>query len=253
MNNRILSNLLRARKICKTFGTPHKNRFITYSLLKRTRHFSDINPNKLPNEKLTNENENDLVLEQTSKHKIFHDKDSKVILDVEEEQERILLGDLRIEEEKHDPYSGLNLNRGKQGVYDIEDLISVLQKDNAKDIFVISVPKEYMYVNYIVIVTGKSQKHMSALAAYIRKIFKLKMHKKDIIPKIEGAKCKDWIALDLGNIALHIFSDAARKQYDLETLWTVGSQYDGQTNKPMVADIMEQYKSFLDVFQPENS
>lgn len=56
----------------------------------------------------------------------------------------------------------------------------------------------------------------------------------------------------IGNIALHIFSAAARKQYDLETLWAVGSQYDNQTNKPMEADIMEQYNSFLDVFQPEN-
>lgn len=116
MNNRILSNLLRARKLCKTF-VPHKNRFITYSLLKQTRHFSDISTNKLPNEEPTNENENDLVSEFTSKHKIFYDKDSKVILDVEEEQERILLGDLRIEEEKHDPYSGLNLNRKSIFVY----------------------------------------------------------------------------------------------------------------------------------------
>ncbi|KAL2736275.1 hypothetical protein V1477_012784 [Vespula maculifrons] len=252
MNKCILSNLLRARKICKTF-VPHKNRCITYSLLKQTRYFSDISPKKLPNEEPTNENENDLVSELTSKHKIFHDKDSKVILDVEEEQKRILLEDLRIEEEQeHDPYSGLNLKRGIYGVYDIEDLIMVLQKDNAKNIFVVSVPKEYIYVDYMVIVTGKSQKHMSALAAYVRKVYKLKMHKKDIIPKIEGAKSKDWIALDLGNIALHIFSAAARKQYDLETLWAVGSQYDNQTNKPMEADIMEQYNSFLDVFQPEN-
>lgn len=83
-------------------------------------------------------------------------------------------------------------------MYDIEDLVSVLQKDNAKDIFVVSVPEEYIYVDYIVIVTGKSQKHMSALAAYVRKVFKLKMNKNDIIPKIEGAKSKDWIALDLG-------------------------------------------------------
>lgn len=111
MNKCILSNLLRARKICKTF-VPHKNRCITYSLLKQTRYFSDISPKKLPNEEPTNENENDLVSELTSKHKIFHDKDSKVILDVEEEQKRILLEDLRIEEEQeHDPYSGLNLKR----------------------------------------------------------------------------------------------------------------------------------------------
>ncbi|KAK2580923.1 hypothetical protein KPH14_005991 [Odynerus spinipes] len=204
--------------------------------------------NKLPNEKSAIESEDD-VEEVTSKHKIFRDEDSKVILDVDEERDRIFLDNLRIQEEVHDPYSGLNLDRGIRGVYDIEDLILVLEKDNAKNIFVASVPSEYTYVDYIVVVTGKSQRHMNALAEYVRKVYKLKMHKKDIVPKIEGAKSKDWIALDLGNIALHIFSAAARERYDLETLWTVGSDYDDETHKPET-DIMEQYNAFLKVFEP---
>ncbi|KAK2580922.1 hypothetical protein KPH14_005991 [Odynerus spinipes] len=161
--------------------------------------------NKLPNEKSAIESEDD-VEEVTSKHKIFRDEDSKVILDVDEERDRIFLDNLRIQEEVHDPYSGLNLDR-------------------------------------------KSQRHMNALAEYVRKVYKLKMHKKDIVPKIEGAKSKDWIALDLGNIALHIFSAAARERYDLETLWTVGSDYDDETHKPET-DIMEQYNAFLKVFEP---
>ena len=36
--------------------------------------------------------------------------------------------------------------------------------------------------------------------------------------------------MDLGNIALHIFSAKFRKMYDLETLWTVGPEYDDLTN-----------------------
>jgi len=36
--------------------------------------------------------------------------------------------------------------------------------------------------------------------------------------------------MDLGNIALHIFSARVRKIYDLETLWTVGPEYDDLTN-----------------------
>lgn len=248
MNGRILTSLLRARKICETYVS-HKNRSVTYSLLKQTRHFSISSSNKVQSEKPTINTENDIETELTSKHKIFRDEDSKVILDVDEERDRIFLDDLRIQEEVHDPYSGLNLERGINGVYDIEDLILVLEKDNAKNIFVASVPKEYAYVDYIVIVTGKSQKHMIALAEYVRKIYKLKMHKKDVIPKIEGAKSKDWIALDLGNIALHIFSTHAREYYDLETLWTVGSDYDDQTHKPET-DIMEQYNAFLKVFEP---
>jgi len=85
-------------------------------------------------------------------------------------------------------------------VFDIEDLIALLKKDRAKNIFVASVPKEYAYVNYIVVVCGKSQKHMKALATFVRKVYKLKRHKTDLIPKIEGEDSKDWIALDLGKV-----------------------------------------------------
>ncbi|KAI4503783.1 hypothetical protein M0802_001186 [Mischocyttarus mexicanus] len=252
MSNKILSNLLRARKIYKTLIS-HNNRSITYSLLKQTRCYSDISSNTLSKEEPVNKNESDFEENISSKYKLFQDKDSKVILDVDEEREKILLDELRIEEEYHDPYEGLNLTRGVNGVYEIEDLVMVLQKDNARNIFVASVPKDYGYVDYFVVVTGKSRKHMSALAEYVRKIFKLKMNKTDIIPKIEGAKSEDWIALDLGNIALHIFSSRVREQYDLELLWSVGSEYDELTKKPQKMDIMDQYNSFLDTFQPENS
>ena len=40
---------------------------------------------------------------------------------------------------------------------------------------------------------------MTGLAQFVRKIFKLKRQSGDILPKIEGEKCKDWLAMDLGN------------------------------------------------------
>lgn len=88
---------------------------------------------------------------------------------------------------------------GVTGVFDIKDLVLLLEQDKAKNIFVASVPKEYAYVDYIVVVTGKSQKHMSALATFVRKVYKLKKYQTDQIPKIEGEQSKDWIAIDLGN------------------------------------------------------
>lgn len=156
--------------------------------------------------------------------------------------------------------------------------MSLLQRDNAKNIFVASVPPELSYVNYIVVVTGRSPKHMQALATFIRKVFKLKKCKTDSIPKIEGLDSKDWIALDLGtsilfsndfifisyfivqsnnhrlfhclgNIALHIYSKTARSLYDLETLWSVGPEYDDK-NKVTGIDIMDQYNVFLSNLEP---
>lgn len=84
-------------------------------------------------------------------------------------------------------------------MYEIEDLVQLLRRDKAKDIFVASVPPENSYVDYIVVVTGKSVRHMIALATFVRKVYKVKANKDDILPKIEGPSCKNWIALDLGN------------------------------------------------------
>lgn len=87
---------------------------------------------------------------------------------------------------------------GITGVYDIEELVALLERDKANNIFVAKVSKKYAYVDYIVVVTGRSQKHMNALATFVRKVYKLKRYPSDLIPKIEGQKSHDWIALDLG-------------------------------------------------------
>lgn len=34
-----------------------------------------------------------------------------------------------------------------------------------------------------------------------------------------------------GNIALHIFTQQERKHYDIETLWSVGAEYDDLINR----------------------
>lgn len=121
---------------------------------------------------------------------------------------------------------------GLNGVFEIDDLVEVLRRDHADEIFVCRVPAELKYVDYICIVSGRSHRHRAAMAQFVRKMFKLKRRPSEPIPRIEGANSKDWMAMDLGNIALHIFSPEARKQYDLESLWTVGAEFDAECQKP---------------------
>ncbi|XP_059059382.1 mitochondrial assembly of ribosomal large subunit protein 1 isoform X2 [Achroia grisella] len=151
-----------------------------------------------------------------------------------------------------DEFDGINLDRGKTGVFDVEDLVNLLERENSKDIFVVSVPQEIRYVSYICIVTGRSKRHIQALAEFIRKVYKKKCNKYDPIPRIEGKNSDEWIALDLGNIALHIFSDKVRQIYDLETLWSVGPEYDEQIRKKTddVVDAFENYSQYLKDLKP---
>ncbi|XP_038216601.1 uncharacterized protein LOC119835668 [Zerene cesonia] len=99
-----------------------------------------------------------------------------------------------------DEFDGINLERGKNGVFDIEDLVEILQRENSKDIFVATVPKEINYVDYICVVSAKSKRHIFALAEFVRKVYKKKCNKSDHIPRLEGKNSDEWIALDLGKL-----------------------------------------------------
>ena len=54
------------------------------------------------------------------------------------------------------------------GVFDVEEVVELLRDEKGRDICVIHVPPELKYVNYLVIVTGRSTRHIRAMAAYIR-------------------------------------------------------------------------------------
>ena len=80
-------------------------------------------------------------------------------------------------------------------MFDIESLVDVLRREKCQDLCVIAVPKEYNYVEYFVVGTAKSPRHLKALAEFVLKVYKRKMNKSDQVPEKEG---KDhWIAIDL--------------------------------------------------------
>lgn len=131
---------------------------------------------------------------------------------------------------------------GKTGVYDIAELVELLRKENAIDLCVIRITKNISYADHMCIITGSSYRHMIGMANFVRKVYKLKRHTNDHIPKIEGKNCRNWMCMDMGNIILHIFSKAGRETYSLETLWTLGEEYEKRTKKfDKVDEIYEEY------------
>ncbi|KAL1498124.1 hypothetical protein ABEB36_008977 [Hypothenemus hampei] len=181
-------------------------------------------------------------------------EDNQEILDVYKERLKYspLLENDEEEEQQH-RFGNLNLSRGLHGVFDIEDLVETLHHQQAEDIFVANVPKEIKYVDYIVVVSGRSQRHMQAIAQFVRRVFKQKRYSTDTVPILEGAKSSHWMAMDLGNIALHIFSRESRLEYDLDSLWAVGHKYDEEFNKKEpVSSMLENYGISLKELQPAN-
>lgn len=91
-------------------------------------------------------------------------------------------------------------------MFDIEEIVDILRREKLGNIFVASLPPEAKYVDYIVVVTGKSKRHMSAVAEFVRKLYKKKRHPHELIPRIEGENSKDWMALDLGRYEISLTS-----------------------------------------------
>ncbi len=69
----------------------------------------------------------------------------------------------------------------------------------------------------IVVTSGSNDRQVRALAQEIERFVELSLDVKPI--RVEGFFEGEWVALDYGDVIVHVFEDAAREYYDLEHLW----------------------------------
>ncbi|XP_064466238.1 uncharacterized protein LOC135377619 [Ornithodoros turicata] len=194
---------------------------------------------------------------QFNAKKLYSEEDATVILDT---LEKLQSGQSAVREDldyypeniKIDEFEGLNLTRGVTGVFDLDELIDVLRSEKLSDIAVVTVPKDKVYCDYIVVASAISRRQSKAVSEFLKKLYKRKRGDSDPALFIEGEDCPNWKALDMGNIVLHIFLPDTRAQYDLETLWTVGSNYDDLTHAKddPVFDMLQQQIQLLENMKP---
>jgi ribosome-associated protein len=73
------------------------------------------------------------------------------------------------------------------------------------------------YADFIVVMTGRSDRHVQALAQGIEE----ELRKKGKRPlSVEGVPSARWVLMDLGDVVVHVFQEDARGMYDIEGLWT---------------------------------
>ncbi|MEA3544231.1 MAG: ribosome silencing factor [Thermodesulfobacteriota bacterium] len=72
--------------------------------------------------------------------------------------------------------------------------------------------------DYLLLVSGRSDRQVQAIAENIRTEFK---HQHEIFPlAIEGMNQGRWVLIDYGEIMVHVFQQSVREFYDLEGLWS---------------------------------
>jgi ribosome-associated protein len=71
--------------------------------------------------------------------------------------------------------------------------------------------------DYFVICHGRSPQHLEAIVEEIKE----QMKQLDITPAhVEGSRRSRWMVMDYLHVVVHIFSEDARRIYDLERLWS---------------------------------
>lgn len=95
-------------------------------------------------------------------------------------------------------------------------LHTILEDMKATDIVDIDVHNVSTVTDMMMVCSGRSSRHVSAVANNVVNRCK----EAGVRPfGCEGGESGEWIVVDLGDIVLHIMQPAIRRFYDLEGLW----------------------------------
>jgi ribosome-associated protein len=73
------------------------------------------------------------------------------------------------------------------------------------------------YTDFVVIMSGRSDRQVNAIASGVRDIMKLEHD--EICNGLEGLPQGHWVLMDYGDVVVHVFHQDTRGYYDLEALW----------------------------------
>lgn len=95
-----------------------------------------------------------------------------------------------------------------------------LDAKRGKDIVVLKVDEMTVITDYMVIATGRSVPQVKALAENVEE----ELAKLDLFARRrEGVNEGHWCILDYGDVMVHIFHEQDREYYQLERLWSNGT------------------------------
>jgi len=86
----------------------------------------------------------------------------------------------------------------------------------ALDIEILDVTGRVDYADYLVLMTGTSDRHVAGIVQGIEGEL-LRAGNKAL--SVEGLPTANWVLVDFGDIVVHVFQESARDLYDLDGLW----------------------------------
>lgn len=99
----------------------------------------------------------------------------------------------------------------------LSTILTELEDDKAEDIVSIPLAGKSDIADHMVVASGRSQRHVSAMADKIVRRLKETGFGS---AKVEGANAADWVLIDAGDVIVHIFRPEVRSFYNLERVWS---------------------------------
>ena len=96
------------------------------------------------------------------------------------------------------------------------EVTKALDAKKGMDIKLLKIDKVSSLADYFLICTGTSNTHVKTLCDYAE--YSMDQLGEPMLSR-EGHRGNTWELLDYGSVVIHVFTDEARKFYDLERLW----------------------------------
>lgn len=110
------------------------------------------------------------------------------------------------------------MNNNAENSVIIEKIIEGIQDVKGKKIVVVDMTKLDNYTcGYFVICQGESSTQVSSISESIKDHVRKELRIKPFA--VDGMMNAEWVAMDYGQIIVHVFQPEARAFYQLETLW----------------------------------
>ena len=99
----------------------------------------------------------------------------------------------------------------------VADAITACEAKKAEDVAVLELDKAAGgFTDYFVICSGSNPRQIQAISDEVEQ----RLSKAGLHPThVEGYRQADWVLLDYVDFVVHVFSEKARKYYELERLW----------------------------------
>ena len=99
----------------------------------------------------------------------------------------------------------------------VEFITTSLDDSKGEEIVTIDLEGKTAIADAMIIASGRSRRHVGALADRLIKLLKERGHRS---LKVEGQNTGEWVLLDAGDVIVHIFQPEIRDFYNLEKMWS---------------------------------